>query len=40
MAGVDLTALAGIEDETAWVILSASGTERSRWPSVKHLCSW
>ncbi len=40
MAGVDLTALEGIEEETALVILSEIGTDRNRWPSVKHLCSW
>jgi transposase len=38
MAGVDLTALEGIEEDTALVILSAIGTDRHRWPSVKHLC--
>ena len=40
MAGVDLTALEGIEDETALVLLSEIGTDMSRWPSVKHFCSW
>ena len=40
MAGVDLTAREGIEEETALVILSAIGTDRTRWPSVKHVCSW
>ena len=40
MAGVDLTALAGIEEETALVILSEIGTDMSRWPSVKHFCRW
>jgi hypothetical protein len=40
MAGVDLTALEGLEEETAWGILSAMGTAMSRWPSVKHLCRW
>jgi transposase len=40
MAGVDLTALEGIEEETALVILSEIGTDMSRWPSVKHFCSW
>jgi len=39
MAGVDLTALEGIEEETALVILSEIGTDMSRWPSVKHFCS-
>jgi transposase len=40
MAGVDLTALEGIEEETALVILSEIGTDMSRWPSAKHFCSW
>ena len=40
MAGVDLTALEGIEEETALIILSEIGTDMSRWPSVKHFCSW
>jgi len=40
LAGVDLPALEGIEEETALVILSEIGTAMSRWPSVKHLCSW
>jgi transposase len=38
MAGVDLTALAGLEAETALVILSAMGTDMSPWPSGKHFC--
>jgi len=38
MAGVDLTALEGIEEATALVILSAIGTARRRWPRVTHLC--
>jgi transposase len=40
MTGVDLTALEGIEEETALVILSEIGTDMSRWPSVKPFCSW
>ena len=40
MAGVDLTAREGLEEETAVVILSERGTARSRWPSVTHLCRW
>jgi transposase len=40
MAGVDLTAMEGIEEETALVILSEIGTDMSRWPSIKHFCSW
>jgi transposase len=38
--GVDLTAIEGIEETTALVLLSEIGTDMSRWPSVKHFCSW
>jgi hypothetical protein len=40
LAGVDLTTIEGIEEGTALVILSESGTDMRRWPSVKHFCSW
>ena len=40
MAGVDLTTIEGIEEGTALVILSEIGTDMTRWPSVKHFCSW
>src|SRR5712691_5002794 len=40
LAGVDLTTIEGIAEGTALVILSAIGTDMSRWPSVKHLCRW
>ena len=40
MAGVDLTTIEGIEETTALVILSEMGTDRQRWPSVKHCCRW
>jgi transposase len=40
MAGVDLTVIEGIEESTALVLLSEIGTDMSRWPSVKHFCSW
>ena len=40
MAGVDLTTIEGIEENTALIILSAIGTDRHRWPSVKHVWSW
>jgi transposase len=39
MAGVDLTTLEGIAEGTALLILSASGTDMTRWPSVKHVWS-
>jgi transposase len=40
MAGVDLTVIEGIEETTALVVLSEIGTDMSRWPTVKHFCSW
>jgi transposase len=40
MAGVDLTAIEGIEEGTALAILAAIGTDMHRWPSVKHCWSW
>ncbi len=40
MAGVDLTVIEGIEESTALVLLSEFATDMSRWPSVKHFCSW
>ena len=40
LSGVDLTTIEGLEEGTALVILSEIGTDMSRWPSVKHLCSW
>src|SRR6266702_5746018 len=40
MAGVDLTTIEGIEENTALILLSEIGTDMHRWPSVKHFCSW
>jgi transposase len=40
VSGVDLTAIAGIEERTALVVLREIGTDRSRWPSEKHVGSW
>ena len=40
MAGVDLTTIEGIEENTALVILSEIGTDMHRWPSVQHCWSW
>lgn len=39
LAGVDLTTMEGIAEGTAWVRLSASGTDRTRWPRVQHCWS-
>ncbi len=40
LSGVDLTAIEGISELNALVILSEIGTDLSRWPTVKHFCSW
>jgi transposase len=38
--GVDLTATEGLEASSAQVILSAIGTDMSKWPTEKHFASW
>jgi transposase len=40
MTGVDLTAIEGIDETTALVVLSEVGTDMTRWPSEKHFASW
>src|SRR6266851_222647 len=40
MAGVDRTVIEGISDTTALVILSAIGTDLSRFPTEKNFVSW
>ena len=40
LAGVDLTTIEGLEENTAGVILSAIGTDMHRWPSVQHCWRW
>jgi transposase len=40
MAGVDLTAIEGIEAGTALVVLSEVGTDMGRWPSERAFGSW
>ncbi len=40
MAAVDLTAIEGIESNTAFVVLSEIGTDMSRWPSERAFGSW
>ncbi len=37
---VDLTAIEGIEETTALVLLGEIGTDMSKWPSSKQFCSW
>lgn len=40
LAGVDLVAVMGISASLAQIILSEIGTDMSRFPTVKHFCSW
>jgi transposase len=40
LCGVDLTAIEGIDETTALVLISEIGTDMSRWPSLKHFASW
>jgi len=40
IAGVDVPAVDGISVSVAQTILSEIGTDMSRWPTVKHFCSW
>ena len=40
MAGVDLTAIDGLEASTVLTILSETGTDMSPWPGQGHFASW
>ncbi len=40
MAGVDLTAVAGLEASTILTILSETGTDMAPWNSGKHFSAW
>ena len=40
MTGVDLTAIEGMDDTPALVLVSELGCEMSRWPTVKPCASW
>jgi transposase len=40
LVGVDLTRIDGLNPHSVLKILSEIGTDMSRWPSVKHFCSW
>lgn len=40
VTGVDLTELDGIAEVTALVVVSEIGLDMSRFPTVKHFCSW
>jgi transposase len=38
--GVDLTAIEGIDEIHALTLVSALGTDFTKWPTVKQFCSW
>jgi transposase len=38
--GIDLTKIDGLESLTVQEILSETGTDMSKWRTVKHFCSW
>ena len=40
VAGVDLTAIEGIDEVHALTLVSELGTDFSKWPTVKHFTSW
>jgi transposase len=40
ITGVDLTAIAGLDEPTALTIISEIGLDMGRWPTVKHFTSW
>lgn len=40
MCGVDLTRIDGIDVTTALAVISETGTDMSRFPSIKHFTSW
>jgi transposase len=40
LIGVDLTAIAGVDQATAQILVSEIGTDMSKWRTEKHFCSW
>jgi transposase len=40
MTGVDLTLIDGLDALTVQKVLSETGTDMSKWPTVKHFASW
>jgi transposase len=38
--GIDLTKIEGLDALTVQEVLSETGTDMSKWPTVKHFCSW
>jgi len=40
LTGVDLTVVDGLDDSRAQTVLAEIGADMSKWPTVKHFCSW
>lgn len=40
LTGVDLTQIDGVDELTVQKVLSETGTDMSKWPTVKHFASW
>src|SRR5262249_59584364 len=40
VCGVDLTAIEGIDQTTALVLIAEIGPDLSRFPGAKHFCAW
>jgi transposase len=40
LTGVDLTAVAGLDEASAQILLAEIGTDMSKWRTQKHFCSW
>jgi len=40
LVGVDLTEIAGLEENTVLTILSVTGLDVSKWPTADHFASW
>ncbi len=40
LTGVDLTAIDGLDEASAQILVSEIGTDMSKWRTEKHFCSW
>jgi transposase len=40
LTGIDLTQIDGVDELTVQKVLSETGTDMSKWPTVKHFTSW
>ena len=40
LTGIDLTQIDGVDELTIQKVLSETGTDMSKWPTVKHFASW